>query len=138
MLNPLYRPRHRRRYSLDASLDGGLEECDVTLPPRSPLEGLSGKSLLGTRSHQVERGEGADAGGAEAKDLTPGGSGNTDGHVDGRRLSVQEICQFISGSDSEGLVVYEASTSCSTSKGTYTGYFNRLTGCNALLVVGSG
>lgn len=91
MLNPLYCPRHRRRNSLDASLDGRLEECDVTLPPRSPLEGLSGKTLLGTRSHQVERGEGADAGGAEAEDLTPGSSGNADGHFEGWRLSVQEM-----------------------------------------------
>jgi hypothetical protein len=83
VLDPLNGPRHGRRHPLDASLDGVLEEGDVAFPARSPLEGLSGETLLCAGDHQVEGSEGADAGGTEAEDFTSGGGGNADRHVCG-------------------------------------------------------
>jgi hypothetical protein len=74
---------NRGRNALDAPLDGVPEHGDVALPPRGPLGSLLGETLLGARSHQVERGEARDASGAHAEDLSPGSGGDANRHDGG-------------------------------------------------------
>jgi hypothetical protein len=109
MLDPLNGPCHGRRYPLDASLDGVLEHCDVALPARCPLEGLACETLLSAGEHEIEGGEGADAGSAEAEDFTSGGGGNADGHggcwgvfETGRRVLVLSVDGLWMGNRLEG------------------------------------
>lgn len=66
--------------ALDAALDRVLEHVDVALPSGRPLGGLAGHALFGARDAHGERGEGADAGGAEADVLGHAGGGDADGH----------------------------------------------------------
>lgn len=68
---------------LDAALDGAPEHRDVALPPRRPLAGLLGETLLGTGGHQVERSEEGDAGGAHGENLGPRRGGDAERHVGG-------------------------------------------------------
>lgn len=63
--------------ALDTLLDGRGEEADVLLPAGRPLGGLAGHALLGAGHHHVERGEDADAGGAEEEDFGAPGAGET-------------------------------------------------------------
>lgn len=69
VLDPLYCPGDRGRDLLDAPLDGGLEEGDVTLPFGSPLHGLARDALVGAGEEHVKGGEGGDAGAAKGDDL---------------------------------------------------------------------
>ena len=84
VFDPLDGPLDGRRDSLDTPLYGVPEEGDVALPAGSPLDRLPREALLGTGCHQVEGGEAGDASSTHAEDLSPGGSGNADGHIGGR------------------------------------------------------
>lgn len=94
MLDSLDGPRHGRGHPLDASLDGRLEEGDVALPARSPLECLTGETLLGTGEHEVEWGKGANTSSTEAEDFTPGGGGNAERHDGDVRSFVGNVVVF--------------------------------------------
>jgi hypothetical protein len=96
VLDPLDGPLDGRRDALDAPLDGVPEEGDVALPAGSPLDRLPGETLLGAGGHEVEGGEPGDASGAHAEDLGPGGGGDADDHVGGRREDW--CCGLFSGS----------------------------------------
>lgn len=81
MLNPLDSPLDGRGGALNATLNGVPEHGDVAFPARRPFDRLAGEALFGAGGHQVERGKAADAGGAHAEDLSPGGGGNANRHV---------------------------------------------------------
>ena len=80
MLHALDCPRHWGRDPLDAALDGRLEEGDVALPPGRPLVRLAVHALVAAGGHEVEGGEGSDAGGAKREDLDSGGGGDAERH----------------------------------------------------------
>jgi hypothetical protein len=81
LVNLLDCPCHRRCDALHASLHGRLEECDVALPSRSPLEGMSCETLFGAGEDEVEGSEASDACGTEADHFGSASLGDSDGHV---------------------------------------------------------
>jgi hypothetical protein len=80
VLHALDSPRHGGGDPLDTPFDGRFEEGDVTLPPGRPLVRLTVHALVAAGGHEVEGGEGSDAGGAKREDLDSGGGGDAERH----------------------------------------------------------